>query len=394
MTLRTATDDDWRGMSLLAATCFGSRRPSEVNDMWRTMIPADGALVACDGPDVVGMAFYLDLQLTVPGGTVLPAAGLSWVAVAPTHRRRGLLRRIFTDLHGRICAAHYPVSALLASEGGIYGRFGYGPATIEHTLSVDRRFARFHPDVPEGGVVRGVEPVLHRPALEDLYDRWRRQTPGGLHTPPAMWDEVFADREIGRGGGSALFCLLHADGFALYRVRGGESKTVQITKLVALTADAHAALWRALVGLDLMETVAVKTNPDEPLPYLLTDPRLVRTTGAEDALWLRLTDIPAALEARSYRADVSAVLDISDDELHGGGRFTLEIRDGRARCIPGGAEPDIEMDLGVLGSLYLGVHRPSAYASANRLRCKDSDFIQQLDAAFATDIPAELGYGF
>lgn len=393
ITLRTATEDDWRGMSLLAAACFGSRRPSEVNDMWRTMIPADGALVAHDGTDVIGMAFYLDLQLTVPGGTILPAAGLSWVAVAPTHRRRGLLRRMFTELHGRI-AAQYPVAALLASEGGIYGRFGYGPATIEHMLSVDRRFTRFHPDVPEGGAVRVVEPVLHRPELEALYDRWRRQTPGGLHTPPAMWDEVFADREIGRGGGSALFCLLHADGFALYRVHGGESKTVQITKLVALTAAAHAALWRALVGLDLMESVAINSYPGDPLPYLLTDPRLVRTTGTEDALWLRLTDIPAALEARSYCADVSVVLDISDTELHGGGRFTLVIRDGRASCTPGGAEPDIEMDLGVLGSLYLGVHRASAYAAANRLRCKDSDLIRRLDAAFATDVPAELGYSF
>jgi predicted acetyltransferase len=394
ITLRTATDEDWRGMSLLAATCFGSRRPSEVNDMWRTMIPADGALVACHGPDIVGMAFYLDLQLTVPGGAVLRAAGVTWVAVAPTHRRRGLLRRMFTELHGRITTAHYPVAALEASEGGIYGRFGYGPATIEQMLSVDRRFARFHPDVPEGGAVRVVEPVLQRARLEDLYDRWRRQTPGGLHTPPAMWDEVFADREGGRGGGSALFCLLHADGFALYRVHGGESKTVQITKLVALTADARAALWRALLGLDLMETVAINSYPDDPLPYLLTDPRLVRTTGTEDALWLRLIDVPAALQARSYCADVSAVLEISDAELHGGGRFTLEIRDGRASCTPGGSAPDIEMDLGVLGSIYLGVHRVSAYAKANRLRCRDSDLVRQLDAAFATEVPAELGYGF
>src|ERR1700750_1999883 len=101
LTLRSATDTDWPAMSLLAATFFGGRRPAEVNDMWRTMIPTGGALVACDGPGIVGMAFYLDLHLTAPGEAVLPAAGLSWVAVAPTHRRRGVLRRMFTELHGR-----------------------------------------------------------------------------------------------------------------------------------------------------------------------------------------------------------------------------------------------------------------------------------------------------
>ncbi|HEV7849824.1 MAG TPA: GNAT family N-acetyltransferase, partial [Mycobacterium sp.] len=87
LTLRTAEDADWPAMALLAATCFGSWRPEESNEAWRTMMPVDGGVVACDGPDVVGVALYLDLELTVPGGAVLPMAGVSWVAVSPTHRR-------------------------------------------------------------------------------------------------------------------------------------------------------------------------------------------------------------------------------------------------------------------------------------------------------------------
>lgn len=362
--------------------------------MWRTMLPADGALIACDGADVVGMCLYLDLQLTVPGGAALSAAGVTWVAVAPTHRRRGLLRHMFGELHNRIADAEYPVAALLASEGGIYGRFGYGPATIQQTLSVERRFARFHHDVPDAGQVRIVTPDQHRDELETIYERWRLRTPGGLHTPEALWDEVFNDREIGRRGGGPLFCLLHADGFALYRVQGDGAKTVRITKLTALTNDAHVALWRALLGLDLMEIVTVDTHPADPLPYLLTDPRLVRTTCLEDALWLRIIDIPVALEARSYQGDCAAVLEIADGVLRGGGRFTLEVRDGRARCTPGGAEVDVQMDLAVLGSLYLGTHRVSSFAAANRLRCNDSALIRQLDSAFATEVPAELGFHF
>jgi predicted acetyltransferase len=392
-TLRSAADDDWPAMMLLAATCFGWRRPVEVNDMWRTMTPADGALIACDGTDVVGMALYLDLKLTVPGGAVLPVAGITWVAVAPTHRRRGILRQMFVELHQRTADGHYPIVALLASEGGIYGRFGYGPATTEQTLCVQRRTAQFHPDVPDPGQVRIVEPAQHRDQIEAIYETWRLRTPGGLHTSDAMWDEVFADRDIGRRGGSPLFGLLRTDGFVLYRTHVGPTRTVQVVKLTALTAEAHIALWRTMLGLDLMESVTITTYPADPLPYLLTDPRLVQTLGSKDGLWLRIRDVPAALEARTYGADCSAVLDITDAGL-GVGRFTLEIRDGRARCTPGGDPVDVELDLGVLGSLYLGVHRASAFAAANRLRCNNSGLIGQLDSAFATDTPADLGFTF
>ena len=51
---------------------------------------------------------------------------------------------MYTDLHKRISAARYPIAGLTASEGRIYGRFGYGPATIEQELTVDRRNAEFH----------------------------------------------------------------------------------------------------------------------------------------------------------------------------------------------------------------------------------------------------------
>jgi predicted acetyltransferase len=394
LTLRSASDGDWPAMSRLAATCFGSFRQPEVDTMWRSMVPDGGALIACDGPDVVGMCMYLDMQLTVPDGTVLPVAGLTWVAVAPTHRRRGVLRHMYTELHRRIADAGYPIAALTASEATIYGRFGYGPATVEQTLSIERRRAEFHADVADPQGVRLVDPARYRDEMADINERWRLRTPGGLHSPSEMWDEVLADRETSRHGGSPLFGLLHDDGFALYRVHGYDPKTAKVAKLTAVTTDAYVALWRTLLGLDLMEKVEITTHPSDPLPYLLTDPRLVCTTASEDALWLRMMDVPAVLEARSYRGDFSAVLEIDDDFLESGGRFSLDVHDGKARCSPSSADADVHMDLAVLGSLYMGTHRASAYAIANRLRCKDSDLLRQLDSVFASDVPAELGYGF
>src|ERR1700712_3322822 len=148
LVVRDVTDADWPGVALLAGTSYGSFWHAETIAAWRSLMPADGSVVVSDGDDVVAMAHYVDLKLTVPGGAVLPAAGIPGVGVAPTHRRRGLLRAMYTELHQRFSAAGYPVAALTATEGGIYGRFGYGPATTETELTLDRRFAQFHRDAP------------------------------------------------------------------------------------------------------------------------------------------------------------------------------------------------------------------------------------------------------
>jgi predicted acetyltransferase len=392
--IRSAADADWAAISLLDSTSFGVFGHPEALAAWRTLMPTDSSVIACDGNNVVGMAHYLDMRLTVPGGAELPMAGVTIVAVAPTHRRRGILRSMYIELHNRIAGARYPIAGLTASEGGIYGRFGYGPATIEQEFSVDRRFARFRDDAPDPGGVRIVKPADHRDDLEEIYERWRRQTPGGVVRPKALWDELLADREWVRRGGTELFAFLHPDGYALYRVFGDDPMIVRVGELVPATTDAGIALCRALFGLDLMEKVVFGTHPADPLPYLLADPRVARLTHYEDDLWLRIMDIPTTLEARTYQADVSTVIETSDVFRSDGGRLALEIRDGRARCTPTDAEADVRMDLDVLGSLYMGAHKASSYAAANRLHTNDAALLGRLDAAFVSDVPAVLGFGF
>ncbi len=394
------TEADWPGMFLLAAASFADFIGPESATALRTLVPANGAVVVRDGDGpgsaVVGMALYLDLRLTVPGSAVLPTAGLSFVAVAPTHRRRGLLRAMCAELHRRIADSGYPVAALHASQGGIYGRFGYGPATILHELTVDRRFAVFHADAPGGDLdsssVRLVRPTEHRSEFEAIYERWRQRVPGGLLRPQVLWDELLADCKATPGRDRQSFALLHPDGYALYRVDRADLRLTRVSELRAVTADAHCALWRALLGLDSMERISVITHPGDPLPHLLTDTRLARTTWRQDGLWLRIMDVPAALEARSYSPEIgelSTVLGVSD-----GGRFAFEIRDGRARCTATDAAAEIEMGRDVLGSLYLGVHRASTLAAANRLRAKDSQLLCRLDAAFASDVPVDTAFEF
>ena len=382
--IRTAVDADWTAMYRLEATAFGRYMSAESVVVWRARTPPDAAVVACAGAEVVGYVTYSDYSLTVPGGAVLPLAGLTSVAVAPTHRRRGVLTAMLAEVHRRIERAGYPLAGLTASEGAIYGRFGYGPATVAMSWAVQRRVARFRSDVPDPVGVQLVSAQEHLPELVDVYERWRLVTPGGLYTPPQLWDEILADREDSRRGASAFFTMLHPDGFAMYRVRDREVAVV--TKLCAVTSDAHIALWRALLGLDLLESVTITTHPRDPLPYLLTDARQVRTTAVEDGMWLRLVDPVAALQARRYTADVCTTLGLGAQTI----RF--EVRGGRAQCTPTDRPADVHVDGEVLASLYFGAHRATDFAAARRLLCADAALPAQLDAAFASPVPAEAGY--
>jgi predicted acetyltransferase len=394
---RDVTDDDWAGVALLAAISFGSFWHAETFSAWRSQMPPRSSVVVGDGDDdgddVVGMAHYLDFALTVPGGAVLPTAGVTWVGVAPTHRRRGLLRAMYTELHQRIADADYPFAALTASEGGIYGRFGYGVATVDVDLTVDRRFARFHRDTPDPGGVRIVVPREHRDELAAIYERFRRRTPGAIARATPLWDDLLADWEDSRGGGTAWFCFLHADGYLLYRSHG-RPRHVRVAEFRAATPEAHIALWRALLGLDLVETISVTTHPADPLPYLLEDARVVRVTGSEDGLWLRIMDVAAALRARTYQADLNTVLQVRDDFRSDGGRFALSIESGRAECRRTDAPAEFSLDLDVLGAVYLGVHSVATLAAAGRIRGGTPDRVRLLDDAFRSDVPAQIGFNF
>ena len=93
-----------------------------------------------DGPDDLHSGIYgvRPMEMSLPGGAVVPIAGLTWVGVHPDSRRRGVLAAMMADHLTRTHDAGTAVSALHASEPGIYGRFGYGMAALQLQVSIGR----------------------------------------------------------------------------------------------------------------------------------------------------------------------------------------------------------------------------------------------------------------
>lgn len=392
--LRAATEEDVPAANLLLSSAFVSspqRDPVLVQQAMK-LFPLERTLVAMDGDQLIGHTRDTTMTLTVPGERTVEVSGIAGVAVASTHRRRGLLRAMYTEVHRRTEAAGLPLTIFTASRAGIYGRFGYGPAVLENQVSIDRRFAEFLPSAPDPGGVAAMpleDAVARIPAI---YDRWRLRVPGAQARPHAAW----MIQLVANGGQGALFALVHPDGYVLYRHVASDRKnlTVEVVELRAVTDAAHAALWRALLGLDLVHTVTATLADDDPLPQLLTDSRLVRTTDRTDALWVRLMDVPAALTARGYDGDLDITVAVTDPFRGAGGTFALRVRDGQAECEPTDRTPDIELGIDVLGSLYLGGYSARTFAAANRLRAAGPRVLRDMDHAFRGERQPVLGWFF
>jgi predicted N-acetyltransferase YhbS len=182
LVLRRATSDDLPAIALVDGRAFGMRYTDEELDDYRPLFVPEDYLLACDPANgqILGVTCHYPLAMTLPGGAILDVAGVSWVSVATTHRRQGVLRTMFTAQHRQFVADGLAMSILYASQAGIYGRFGYGPATISRNVEIDRRLVTFRADAPDPGGVRQVEADEARKHVTEVHQRWCAGTPGAL----------------------------------------------------------------------------------------------------------------------------------------------------------------------------------------------------------------------
>ena len=366
------------GDILDAATATAFRRPHEPGRV----------LAAFDGGRIVGGATAYSLDMVVPGGR-LPTAGVDAVAVLPTHRRRGILTKVMqhqlADCHER----GEDLAALGASESIIYGRYGHGIAAHREHWTIERPYTAFSVQDQSQGRCRFVDPEEARELYPRLSDETYAQRPGYLTFNGPLWDVFLADLAHDRHGGGPLFHVAYendgrVEGFVAYRIN---DRTLHVLMLTALTGDAHAALWRYCFDVDLMtRTVGWKRPVDDPLPWMLADPRrLSRTVG--DDLWLRLVDVRRALEVRRYAREGRLTVAVRDSFCPWNqGTFDLVGGPNGAECAPSTATPDVTLSAADLAAAYLGGVKFSILRQAGRVEEGSSAGVRRADEMFGSEL--------
>jgi predicted acetyltransferase len=368
------------------------------------LLEFDRTLAAFDGADPVGIAGAYTFQLSVPGA-VVPAAGVTWVAVLPTHRRRGILRSIMRRQLTDVAAGGEPIAALWASEAVLYGRYGYGKAAWAAAFTVHRGEGELSSDAPRDPALRLrlVSPDDALPALAKVFDTVLQSRPGLFARDDNWWARRIADLESERAGRTPLHCLLAEDdsgprGYALYSGLGRwddstflPDGSLEVRELVAADPAAGAAMWENLLSRDLVTSVTAELRPaDDPLLFQLLDPRRLRARVA-DSLWIRLVDLPGAMRARRYSAAADVVLEVRDSLLpanEGRWRLTTPGPTGSAgssavQCARTSDMPDISLDVRELGAAYLGGTSLGSLATAGLVTEHRAGAVAALSAALA-----------
>src|SRR5262249_21513338 len=371
---------------------FGWVPTAEQTESIMSYLPLDRMHAAFEDGKIVGGSGVYPLEMTVPGGP-MRCAGVTIVGVLPTHRRRGILRRMMTAQLADVRERGEPIASLWASEDTIYGRYGYGAASQCLHVLFPRVSAELQSGTPpREGRVRLVDHEEALRAFPHMYERIRRRRTGFILRSNEWWkSRILDDNEWRRGGAGPMNRVLleidgRAAGYAIYRIYQHQTewkRTLRVLEALGLDPQATREIWRFLLGIDWMDEIQMRLLPvDHELWHLVARPRLL---GAKlfDALWVRPIDVGTALSGRSYATDGRVTLEIVSDPLFEENVGTWTIAGGRAR--PSSRRPDVRLDVQALGSVFLGGFSFAELARGDRVEEAARGGLARADAMFRTD---------
>ncbi|MDZ5662550.1 GNAT family N-acetyltransferase [Nocardioides sp. S-58] len=377
---------------------FGETSDADAEHM-RLGLPEDQRFVADapDGPEDLHSGIYgvRPMEVSLPGGSVVPVAGLTWVGVHPDARRRGVLTAMMTDHLARTRAAGTALSVLHASETGIYGRFGYGTAVLTHQVTLGRGTTFTAPELEEE--VARISTHLATMADPGVTERMRAcqlalagDLPGTIVGSPDFYSLLALETPEtlrGKEPRRILFARREGEDVGWVGLRR-EHKWSNARPSGSVTAGllcagpaARLALLRRLVDVDLTGSVKLENiGVDDPVHAWVGGPRGTGDLQTWDSTWVRLVDVGAAWSLRHYEDDCDVVVEVADRHAPwNAGRWRLSASSGTGTATRTDAEADVALDVAVLGAGFLGhpvggrlraglvrEHRPGAYARLAR----------------------------
>jgi predicted acetyltransferase len=354
------------------------------------------------------------MQLSVPdgagGGRLVPVGGLTWVGVHPDHRRRGLLTAMMRHHFEQTRSEGVHLSALHASEPAIYGRHGYGLASIEYTVEVGSGTTFTAPDLE--AEASGITTRFARLDEPGMAERRRRcdlaLAPGtmgsivGAEDFYEMMSHISPEEARGNEPARVLFAVADGQdvGYVPFRrthkwPNSRPAAEVEVRPMSG-TPAARLALWRRLVDLDLAGTIkAYNISQDDPLLSWVQGPRGISDVRPYDSLWVRLVDLPEALAARGYEDSCDVVAEVTDTAAPwNAGRWRIRIADGAADVTRVTDDAEVALPSAALGAAYLGGANLAAMLRGGVISEQRPGAVRDLWRAFRTDVPPYSARGF
>jgi predicted acetyltransferase len=380
-----------------AEVAFGEDLPDDLIGRVERVADPERFFGALDGDRFVGTSGVFTQRLSVPGGDVA-AGGITFVVVLPSHRRRGLMssmmRLMIDDCHSR----GEPIAMLWAAEAAIYQRFGFGLATYSVNLEAETRSTGFAREWRRDGTFRLIPAGEGRELVAPIYEVARSQRAGFLARSGNWWEGVLPNPEKDKKGGEARRLVVYEtsrgpEAYAVYKTKAewnvrGPNSTLIVEEALGASSQGTREIWRYLFDVDLIRTLKAWRMPlDHPVFSLVAEPRRLGATIG-DGLWLRIVDVAASLEARTYgiggTASGSLTFELTDSYCPwNAGTWRLDVYGGKARVSRAAGRSQIYLDANDLGAMYLGGVSAAALAAAGRVTEVEPGGLGAADALFA-----------
>lgn len=390
---RPATREEWSAFGNLVSLSHGDQPPGDEpsKKWWASFFNEVNTVAAFDEDELVGSALSFTRETSVPGGAKLPAALVTNVAVVPTHRRQGVLTRMLRDLLKSAYERGDAISTLWSSESPIYGRFGYGMAGRQYVAKIKSSNASLKhlPDV--SGRVRMADRERIRDIGPDIWSRTSDHRPGIPERTAFGWYSAYSLSTEGWDSQEQYFFAVYeedgcTDGYVVYSTSKtpNQDNNILLKELVGATEAAHAALWRFILSIDIVDEITdLYMSQDDPLWWMLGDPRALNLKPY-DAIWLRILDVEKTLSARKYSAKCDLVFRVEDEYCQWiAGNYRMTVDDGGTAIVERtGATADITLTADALAICYFGNARFSELREAGRVQELTAGAIANADIAF------------
>lgn len=383
-----------------------SQDPSTISAVYDPALPTPTGVRT-----VVGTYESFPGTINLGGVDLVGARFISGVSVRTSHTRRGVLRALITDDLNRAAEQGQPLALLTASQGDIYGRFGFGVVINWHTLKVTggKQF-RLRSELDTN--VIEVDPSWVLENSSAFFERHHRQQVGSAYRRPSYPHWLLYSRgskEINR----ELHALVatNADGeiigYLTYRHKTqDEVRQIRIGDFVTLGERAGLALWDHLARMDLVEAVIFgQGSADEPIVAAAANPRHIKVTDVADILWARVLDPVAVVQQRGYLPeagrDLTFTIEVEDPLGYAAGRYLIEAGDDAVNATADTAagslptsQTHISLEVKDLAPLLLGHHRLSTLVDAGLVQVSDLRPVPAIDRLFQLTERVRFTSGF
>ncbi|RED55314.1 GNAT family N-acetyltransferase [Cohnella lupini] len=305
-------------------------------------------------------------------GKLFSMGGIAGVATWPDARRQGCVNKLLVQTLETMKNNGQTISMLHPFSFPFYRKYGYELTVERKKYTIETRLLPPRRETP-GQVKRMPKPDIE--VLNGVYTAYASRFSGTLVRTWDWWE----NRILTKTGNVAVYYNENetAAGYLFYQIENGK---LTVHDWASTTENSRVALWTFIGNHDSMITeVNIIVPADDPLPYLLPDPRIKQEVIPY--FMSRIVDAEAFIEgyawAASERAE-SVTLELSDAHApwnngvyrldwsaEGSGRLVRKGEGSGSSDVGDGA---IVCDIQSLTAMLLGNRKPSLLVEAGRIR--------------------------